>query len=38
MWGLLERDLGRPGLEPVRDWFDANVSPEFRRDPWREAA
>ena len=38
MWGLLERDLAQPGLEPVRDWFDANVPPEYRREPWREAA
>ena len=27
MWGLLERDLARPGLEPLRDWFDGNVAP-----------
>ena len=38
MWGLLERDLSRPGLEPVRDWFDANVGPEHRLKPWKEAA
>jgi aminoglycoside/choline kinase family phosphotransferase len=38
MWGLLERDLEQPHLQPVRDWFDANVSPEHRREPWREAA
>ena len=38
MWGLLERDLAQPALAPVRDWFDANVAPEYRRDPWREAA
>lgn len=25
MWGLLDRDLARPGLEPVRNWFDQNV-------------
>ena len=37
MWGLLERDLARPGLEPVRDWFDANVPPEHRRQPWQDA-
>ncbi len=30
MWGLLERDLAQPGLEPVRDWFDANVAPSNR--------
>ena len=38
MWGLLERDLARPGLEPVRDWFDANVGPDHRAAPWKEAA
>jgi hypothetical protein len=38
MWGLLERDLEQPHLEPVRDWFDANITPEFRREPWLEAA
>ena len=38
MWGLLERDLAQPGLEPVRDWFDANVGPEHRVAPWRQAA
>lgn len=38
MWGLLERDLAQPGLEPVREWFDRRVSAEFRRAPWLEAA
>ena len=38
MWGLLERDLARPGLEPVRRWFDDNVAPEHRAAPWAEAA
>jgi aminoglycoside/choline kinase family phosphotransferase len=38
MWGLLERDLDRPVLTPVRRWFDANVPPAARRDPWLEAA
>jgi aminoglycoside/choline kinase family phosphotransferase len=38
MWGLLERDLVQPHLAPVRDWFDANIRPEHRRDPWQEAA
>ncbi|MGZ2411223.1 N-acetylmuramate 1-kinase [Sphingomonas sp. F9_3S_D5_B_2] len=37
MWGLLERDLETPGLEPVREWFDANVPPEYRRAPWEDA-
>lgn len=38
MWGLLERDLDRPELKPVRDWFAANVGPEHRAEPWKEAA
>ena len=38
MWGLLERDLARGALAPVRAWFDANVGPEHRAEPWREAA
>jgi len=38
MWGLLERDLAQPGLEPVRHWFDENVGPEFRISPWKQAA
>jgi aminoglycoside/choline kinase family phosphotransferase len=38
MWGLLERDLAQPGLEPVRDWFDRNVTQECRRTPWSDAA
>ena len=38
MWGLLERDLAQPHLAPVRDWFDANIRTEHRRDPWRNAA
>jgi len=38
MWGLLERDLAHPNLQPVRDWFDANIAPEHRREPWRQAA
>jgi aminoglycoside/choline kinase family phosphotransferase len=36
MWGLLERDLEQPGLEPVRRWFDDNVPAAFRRAPWQE--
>ncbi len=35
MWGLLERDLERPGLAPVREWFDANVPTEARAPVWR---
>ena len=38
MWGLLERDLNQPSLAPVREWFDANIAPEHRREPWKEAA
>jgi aminoglycoside/choline kinase family phosphotransferase len=38
MWGLLERDLQHPHLRPVRDWFDANIAPEHRREPWKQAA
>ncbi|HWJ39246.1 MAG TPA: phosphotransferase [Sphingomicrobium sp.] len=38
MWGLLERDLARENLKPVRDWFDANIAPEHRREPWKQAA
>lgn len=34
MWGLLERDLGAEGLEPIRDWFNANVPELYRRAPW----
>ena len=37
MWGLLERDLAQPGLEPVREWFDANVPVDYRRKPWADA-
>jgi aminoglycoside/choline kinase family phosphotransferase len=38
MWGLLERDLSKPLLGPVRQWFDANVPVEARSAPWMEAA
>lgn len=38
MWGLLERDLAQPGLEPVRDWFARNVPQSCRCEPWAEAA
>jgi aminoglycoside/choline kinase family phosphotransferase len=38
MWGLLERDLACPELEPVRVWFDVNVAPEHRAAPWANAA
>lgn len=38
MWGLLERDLERPELEPVRAWFDANVPRRARAERWSDAA
>ena len=38
MWGLLERDLAQPHLKPIRDWFDANIALEHRREPWKQAA
>ena len=38
MWGLLERDLAQPGLEPVETWFDANVGPIIACAPWKQAA
>ena len=38
MWGLLERDLALPQLAPVRAWFDSNIAPEHRREPWKQAA
>jgi aminoglycoside/choline kinase family phosphotransferase len=38
MWGLLERDLAHPNLQPVREWFDSNVAQEHRREPWKQAA
>jgi aminoglycoside/choline kinase family phosphotransferase len=38
MWGLLERDLAQPHLAPVRAWYDANVPPQHRRDPWMQPA
>ena len=36
MWGLLERDLAQPGLEPVRAWFDTNVPSEMRAAAWAD--
>ncbi len=38
MWGLLERDLAQPHLAPIRAWFDSNIAPEHRREPWKQAA
>lgn len=37
IWGLLERDLSQPGLEPVRNWFDANIPSHTRAAAWKEA-
>lgn len=37
VWGLLERDLERPQLKPVHEWFDLNVRPEHRSEPWKVA-
>ncbi len=34
MWGLLERDLLHPGLEPVNAWFDANIPNDKRAAFW----
>jgi N-acetylmuramate 1-kinase len=36
MWGLLSRDLARPELAPVRDWFDRNVPDGARAKFWHE--
>jgi aminoglycoside/choline kinase family phosphotransferase len=36
MWGLLERDLAHPSLEPVRAWFDANVPDAARAAAWSD--
>lgn len=30
MWGLLERDLAHPALEPVTQWFAANIPADKR--------
>jgi hypothetical protein len=38
MWGLLERDLAEPALQPIRAWFDANVPQNYRRAPWEKDA
>lgn len=31
VWGLLERDLAHPALEPVAHWFDANIPAALRQ-------
>jgi aminoglycoside/choline kinase family phosphotransferase len=38
MWGLLERDLSQPALDPVRNWFAQNVPDTARIAPWLETA
>ena len=38
MWGLLERNLEQPGLEPVRDWFAVNIPANKRASFWLEKA
>lgn len=38
MWGLLERDLAHPSLEPVRGWFDANIPAPGRAAAWQDTA
>ncbi|MBS3927857.1 MAG: phosphotransferase [Sphingomonadales bacterium] len=31
VWALLERDLSHPALEPVAQWFDANIPQHLRQ-------
>jgi hypothetical protein len=31
VWGLLERDLSHPALEPVANWFAKNIPPDLRQ-------
>ncbi len=38
MWGLLERDLAHPALEPVAEWFAANIPYEKRHHALEEFA
>ncbi|HEU4499222.1 MAG TPA: phosphotransferase, partial [Sphingomicrobium sp.] len=38
MWGLLERDLAQPGLEPVRQWFDRHVPASARASAWQDVS
>lgn len=38
MWGLLERDLTHPTLEPVRRWFDENIPETCRTAAWQVEA
>lgn len=37
MWGLMERDLAQPGLEPVRGWFDRHLPAAHRAAAWPAA-
>lgn len=34
VWNYLERNLRHPALQPVRDWFDANVPQAIRAAAW----
>jgi aminoglycoside/choline kinase family phosphotransferase len=36
MWGLLERDLAKPGLDPVRTWFDTHIPQSARAAAWQD--
>ena len=38
MWGLLERDLAHPALEPVARWFDQNIPAESRHQALQDHA
>ena len=38
MWGLLERDLSQPSLEPIRRWFYANIPVSHRTAAWQQSA
>ena len=38
MWGLLERDLTHPSVEPLKAWFDANVPFWARAAAWQAEA
>lgn len=38
VWAYLERDLAHPALQPVADWFAANVPAEKRGDPMQVTA
>ncbi len=38
MWGLLERDLGQPGMAALKAWFDAHVPADKRASAWEEFA